>query len=275
MERSMNLVIAFLRMNDQGFDAPVGSNLNLAAQILMGILLLVGTVLARRKLFRAHGVLQSIVILLNLIPIMAYMGPVFHRAVLPKIPAGLGKGFYALPAGHATLGTTAEVLGLYIILRAGTNLLPDALRFKNYKLWMRTELVLWWVVIALGLSTYWIWYGPPGAAASPPISAPAPNSNSSTKQSAAPTVTVSLTNFAFDPKELTIEPGTTVIWKDTVGRHAVKAEDDSFESDVLPIGGEFQYKFEREGRFPVYCTLHGAPGGHNMAGVVIVKAHQH
>jgi plastocyanin/uncharacterized membrane protein YozB (DUF420 family) len=264
-------MLAFFGMNDTGFDAPTDSNLNLAAQILMGILLLVGTVLARRKLFRAHGVLQSIVILLNLIPIMAYMGPVFHRAVLPKIPAGLSKAFYALPAAHATLGTTAEVLGLYIILRAGTNLLPNALRFKNYKLWMRTELVLWWIVIALGLSTYWAWYGPQAAPASLPAT-PASNSNSSKKQSAAPTVTVSLTNFAFDPKELTIEPGTTVIWKDTVGLHAVKAEDDSFESDVLPVGGEFQYKFEREGRFPVYCTLHGAPGGHKMAGVVIVKA---
>ena len=101
------------------------------------------------------------------------------------------------------------------------------------------------------------------------VATPATNSNASSakaSQSAAPTVTVSLTNFAFDPEELTIEPGTTVVWKDTVGRHAVKAEDDSFESDVLPVGGEFQYKYEREGRFPVYCTLHGAPGGHNMAG---------
>ena len=51
-------------------------------------------------------------------------------------------------------------LGVFIILVAGTNLIPERYRFRRYKLWMRTELALWWSVVALGLSTYVLWYGP-------------------------------------------------------------------------------------------------------------------
>ncbi|HKZ76726.1 MAG TPA: DUF420 domain-containing protein [Pyrinomonadaceae bacterium] len=253
-----------------GSEAPGASNLNLAAQICMGVALLAGMFLARRKLYKAHGICQSTVILLNLIPILSYMGPVFHRGVLPKIPAMLGDRFYALPTAHATLGTLAELLGLYIILRAGTNLLPEGLRFKNYKLWMRSELLLWWLVIILGMSTYWVWYKAE-AARSPATAVLQPHSNQP-QQSSLPTAIVTLSNFSFEPTEITIEPGTTVIWKDVTGRHTVRADDGSFESEVLAVGGEFQHRFEAEGRYPVHCTLHGAPGGNKMAGTITVKA---
>lgn len=53
-------------------DAPIAARLNLAVQILMGLVLLVGMVLARKKRFRAHGICQSIVVLINLIPILYY-----------------------------------------------------------------------------------------------------------------------------------------------------------------------------------------------------------
>src|ERR671938_483963 len=139
-------------------DAPPQAVLNLAAQLAMGVALVVGMLLARRKMFRAHGVCQSAVMLLNLIPIIGYMLPVFRRGVLPGVPARLADSFYLWPTAHAALGTTAELLGLYIVLRAGTNLLPEALRFDNYKRWMRTELALWWLVIVLGVGTYCTWY---------------------------------------------------------------------------------------------------------------------
>lgn len=251
-------------------EAPGASNLNLVAQMLMGLALLAGMFLARSKRYKAHGICQSTVILLNLIPILSYMGPVFHRGVLPKIPALLGDRFYALPTAHATLGTLAELLGFYIILRAGTNILPERLRFKNYKLWMRSELVLWWLVIILGVSTYWVWYKAE-AAVSPPTAVLQPLSNQAQHNSPSTTI-VTLSNFSFEPKEIIIEPGTTVIWKDVAGRHTVRADDGSFESDVLAVGGEFQHKFDVEGRYPVHCTLHGAPGGNKMAGTITVKA---
>lgn len=75
----------------------------------------------------------------------------------PEIPRNLHRPYYWVPTLHAGLGTLAQLLGLFIIWQAGTGLVPAALRFENYKLWMRTELVLWWMVILFGIVTYWVW----------------------------------------------------------------------------------------------------------------------
>jgi len=44
------------------------------------------------------------------------------------------------------------------VLVAGTNVVPQALRFKNWKAWMRAEFILWVFVLLTGLSTYCAWY---------------------------------------------------------------------------------------------------------------------
>jgi plastocyanin len=242
-------------------NAPHAANLNLAAQLLMGSSLLVGMFLARRKLFRAHAVCQSLVVLINLIPIATYMLPVFGRGVLPALPGSLGDRFYLVSTIHAALGLVAEVFGIYIILSAGTKLLPQALRLENYKRWMRMELALWWLVIALGSGVYAVWYQAGGASSSAVV-------NKAGQEP--PTATVALSNNQFEPKELTIEPGTVVVWKDVAGPHTVRADDGSFESPIMTAGQEFNRKFENEGRYPYFCTLHGSAGGHEMAGVIIV-----
>jgi uncharacterized membrane protein YozB (DUF420 family) len=113
--------------------------------------------LARRRRYRAHGICQSGVMLLNLVLIAWIMLPSFQEGVLPRLPGDLHRAYYWVPALHAALGSAAQLLGLFIIWRAGTGLVPAALRFENYKLWMRTELILWWVVIFFGLATYWAW----------------------------------------------------------------------------------------------------------------------
>ena len=76
-------------------NAQTAADINLVTQLSMGVALLIGTILARRKWFRAHAVCQSLVILLNLIPISIYMEPVFRRGVLPDLPAMLGERLYA------------------------------------------------------------------------------------------------------------------------------------------------------------------------------------
>jgi hypothetical protein len=48
---------------------------------------------------------------------------------------------------HGVLWMAAELLGLYIVLVAGTNMLPQRLCFKRWKLWMRAELILWSIVL--------------------------------------------------------------------------------------------------------------------------------
>jgi uncharacterized membrane protein YozB (DUF420 family) len=141
--------------------ASLGADLNLLIQIAMGLALLAGTFLARAKHYRAHGVCQTVVLILNLPMIALVMWPSLHMRVLPKLPRHFGKRYYAVALAHGVLGAIAELLGLYILLVAGANILPRSWRFQRWKLWMRIELALWWVVLLSGMGTYYIWYVTP------------------------------------------------------------------------------------------------------------------
>ena len=143
-----------------GTEAPRYADLVLLLEMAMGVALLVGAVLARMKRFRWHAWCQSIVVLLNLGIILEVMAPSFRVHVVPKIPVKLGKAYYALATAHAALGSVAEIGGLYILLAIGTNVLPQRFRLTEYKVWMRTVVVLWWLVLLLGMATYARWYTP-------------------------------------------------------------------------------------------------------------------
>jgi uncharacterized membrane protein YozB (DUF420 family) len=143
-----------------GTAAPRYADLVLLLEIVMGVGLLIGAVLARMQRFRHHAWCQSVIVLLNLIVIVLVMVPSFHDQVIPKIPAKLGKAYYALATTHAALGSVAEIGGLYVLLAAGTKILPPKFRITKYKVWMRSVLVLWWLVLLLGLATYTRWYIP-------------------------------------------------------------------------------------------------------------------
>jgi hypothetical protein len=117
----------------------------------MGAELLVGALLARRRRFREHAWCQSLIVLLNFVVIVLTMLPSFRVHVSPRIPIKLGKSYYALATAHATLGSMTEILPLYILLAAGTGVLPEKIRITKYQAWMRTVLVLWWFALLLGL----------------------------------------------------------------------------------------------------------------------------
>jgi uncharacterized membrane protein YozB (DUF420 family) len=138
--------------------APLSADLVLVVEMGMGAALLVGTVLARRGKYRAHAWCQSAVVLLNLVLIAFIMAPSFSRQVASEVPASLRDSYYAIAAAHGALGTVTELLGLYILLVAGSNILPKQIRFIRYKPWMRTALALWWSVLILGVGMYVRWY---------------------------------------------------------------------------------------------------------------------
>ena len=137
-----------------GTAAPRAADIVLLLEIGMGAGLLAGALLARARRYRLHAACQSAIVLLNLILIALTMFPTFHSRVLPKLPARIAKPYYALAVTHAGLGSVAEIGGLYILLAAGTNLLPAKFRITRYKLWMRSVLLLWWIVLLLGIATY-------------------------------------------------------------------------------------------------------------------------
>jgi uncharacterized membrane protein YozB (DUF420 family) len=124
----------------------------------MGMALIAGVLLARRKCYRAHGICQTTVLLLNLLMIASVMWPSFQQQVKPALSKVVHKWYYEVATIHAVLGMAAELLGLYIVVVAGTNVLPQWLRFKRWKLWMRAELALWAIVLVSGVGTYCAWY---------------------------------------------------------------------------------------------------------------------
>jgi uncharacterized membrane protein YozB (DUF420 family) len=143
-----------------GTGATFSADLNLVVQLTMGAALIAGWFLAKQRRYRAHGICQTTVLLLNLLMIGLVMWPSFQQ-MKPTLPKVAHKWYYAVATIHAALGIIAELLGLYIVIVAGTSLLPRWLCFTDWKRWMRTELVLWLSVLVTGIGTYYAWYVAP------------------------------------------------------------------------------------------------------------------
>lgn len=79
--------------------------------------------------------------------------------------------------------------------------------------------------------------------------------------------TVTIDNFTFNPKELTVPVGTTVKWvnKDDIP-HTVVDKNKSFRSKPTDTDGTFSFTFNNAGTFDYFCSLHP-----QMTGKVIVQ----
>ncbi|MBI4562930.1 MAG: hypothetical protein HY724_12875 [Candidatus Rokubacteria bacterium] len=142
-----------------GRGATFGADLNLLVQLGLGLLLLAGMALARRGWYRAHGACQASALTLAIVMTLVWMAPSFREVHAPTLGRGIVNRVTVAVAAHAALGSLGLLLGIYIALVAGTPLVPARFRFENYKLWMRSLLGLWWLVIGLGLLTYWFTTG--------------------------------------------------------------------------------------------------------------------
>ncbi len=183
--------------------------------------------------------------------------------------------FYLISGLHAFVGTVAELFAIYIVT-TGWKILPSALRFDNYKKFMRIGLGLWWLTILLGVGTYYVWYLKP---ASKPATPSQQTTNSNTSVSAegkTKEVVVELTGGnQFTPVELKIEVGTMVVWKNVSGHHNIIADDGSFESPPdLEAGSEYKHTFDKAGTYKYFCAFHGGPNGERMSGTIIVTPKQ-
>jgi plastocyanin len=78
---------------------------------------------------------------------------------------------------------------------------------------------------------------------------------------------VTIDNFAFGPKELTVPVGTTVKWvnHDDIP-HTVTNKDKLFRSAALDTDDSYSYTFASAGTFDYFCGLHPY-----MVGKIIVK----
>ncbi len=170
------------------------ANLNLVAQILMIAALWVGFYFARTKQIRKHRDVQTTVIISNIFLIAFVMITSFYLFV---IAGGTTGGIVAqLMMIHGLLGLIAELLGIYLVLRMRTQLIPPRFRVRNFRLVMRSTLGLWTLIVVLGLGIYYFRYLTPRTpatalsetpTAAPPTSAPPTATSAPTATAAPPT----------------------------------------------------------------------------------------
>lgn len=79
---------------------------------------------------------------------------------------------------------------------------------------------------------------------------------------------VEIIDNSFDPFDLTVQPGKTVVWAhEGANPHTVSADDGSFESGTMINGQTFEHTFTTVGSFSYICRVHAG-----MAGVINVVA---
>jgi hypothetical protein len=139
--------------------APIATGL-LITEIAIAVLLVVGMFVVRARHVRAHAWIQASMVLVNIPIVLTLMVPAYVQYIWPSLPGGLDQSGVFVTTAMLVLGVAAELLGIYIVLVAATNLVPDRWRFRRYKLVMRTELVLWWGVLLAGIATYYLFWGP-------------------------------------------------------------------------------------------------------------------
>jgi plastocyanin len=86
-------------------------------------------------------------------------------------------------------------------------------------------------------------------------------------ETAPATVSVTIDNFSFTPREITVDKGTTVTWTnhDDVP-HTVVSPDKAFRSKALDTDEQFSFAFNDAGTFGYFCSVHPM-----MTGKVTVK----
>jgi plastocyanin len=77
----------------------------------------------------------------------------------------------------------------------------------------------------------------------------------------------------FEPRDITVAPGTTVTWLSVSGEHTSTSDTGLWESRTeerrdIPPGQSFSYTFTEPGVYPYYCRPHRSQG---MVGSVTVS----
>jgi plastocyanin len=83
----------------------------------------------------------------------------------------------------------------------------------------------------------------------------------------AQTHTVMIHNFAYQPADVTVNVGDTIVWKNTdIVSHTVTATDGSFDSGEIKVGRSWKLVAKKRGVFPYVCSPHP-----NMQGKLTVR----
>src|SRR5215211_5073657 len=241
-------------MNGRGFlgtNASVLADISLILGILVALTLTTGMILAVMKRYNVHRWVQTTAVAINVAQVLTIMIASFFKSAAPGIPQRLGETYYYAALIHALLGLTTLIFGTFVALR-GNELVPQALKFNNYKLFMRTAYSLYMLVTVLGLWVYITWYI---NTAQPAVA----EGQVQPVAQRADELTVPMANFIFNPQDVVVPVGTTVIWVNQDGApHTATADDGKlFKSELLSNGQQFKHTFAEIGEFAYFCELHG------------------
>lgn len=73
---------------------------------------------------------------------------------------------------------------------------------------------------------------------------------------------IGMSGMSFSPGTTSIKAGSTITWTNNDNTsHTVTADDNSFDSGSIPVGGKFIKTFPNAGSFPYHCNFHGGMTG--------------
>ncbi len=133
------------------------ADMTLIIMILVALIFSVGAYLALRGRYEAHRWVQTTGAIVNLVMVLWLMLLPYRDFVLRDQGGPRLRLFYVITTVHALVGAVALVFGNFVVLR-GNNLMIPALKFNNYKPFMRAAYILYMSATLLGILVYFIWF---------------------------------------------------------------------------------------------------------------------
>jgi uncharacterized membrane protein len=140
-----------------GTAANFAADVTLLLSIVVALALTAGVVMALRGRYNTHRWIQTSAVVLNVILVLWFMILPYRDFIAPGIPEQLDERFYWVTTLHAFVGFFAFTLGTFVVLRAN-GLMIERLKFRNYKLFMRTSYGLYMITTLLGIWVYFAWF---------------------------------------------------------------------------------------------------------------------
>jgi uncharacterized membrane protein YozB (DUF420 family) len=133
-----------------GTAAPLSSDLSLIVTILLACVAAFGGIRARQKRFSTHCSVMASAALLNWIPVLSLMIPVWLRIIEGQETLASGP-FSTIPIFHGILGGVTQLLMTYTVIRmVWMKSLPP-----EKPLWlMRVTILLWILTVIGGVGVY-------------------------------------------------------------------------------------------------------------------------
>lgn len=140
-----------------GTNANFGADMTLVLSVLVAVIFTVGFILARAGKYDTHKWVQTSGAILNVILVLWLMILPYKDFVLGDNGGPRLSAFYVITTIHATIGFIAYTYGIFVVLR-GHNIMFEALKFNNYKPFMRLAYTLYMLTTLLGIWVYVTWF---------------------------------------------------------------------------------------------------------------------